>query len=122
MVDRRIRRDSPRPGGEVFLRMEQRACPVDSPKGFHCQVFGYSSIANNAHNPAVNTSLELPEQTLESFEVACAKRSRSSILGLYAFLLVVGVICFIFSFIASLPPVTNTPKAISLPKHQRNRR
>src|SRR6266852_1835323 len=70
MVERCIRRYPPRPGTEVPLRIEPCVSPIDSPKCFHRQVFGYRSVANNTHNPAVHLALELPEQSLESVEVA----------------------------------------------------
>src|SRR6266849_55415 len=70
MVERCIRRNPPGPGTEVPLRMEACVSPIDSPKCFHRQVFRYPSVADNTHNPAVNLALELPEQSLESFEVA----------------------------------------------------
>src|SRR6266852_5285170 len=70
MVERCIRCDPPGPGTEVPLRIEPCVSPIDSPKCFHRQILRYPSVANNTHNPAVNLALELPEQSLESFEVA----------------------------------------------------
>src|SRR6266568_264182 len=70
MVERCICCDPPGPGTEVPLRMEACVSPIDAPKCFHRQVFRYPSVANNTHNPAVRLALELPEQSLESFEVA----------------------------------------------------
>src|SRR6266849_6279963 len=70
MIERCIRRDPPSPGTEVPLRIKPCVSPIDSPKCFHRQVFRYPSVANNTHNPAANLALELPEQSLESFEVA----------------------------------------------------
>src|SRR5713226_4055021 len=71
MVERCIRRDPPGPSAKVPLRSEPCVSPIDTPKCFHRQVFRYPPVPDNTNDPAVHLALELPEQCLEGFEVAC---------------------------------------------------
>ena len=69
-IDGDIRGDSSGPGGEMPPRIETSVRPMNAPEGLDGEILGRGRIANDAHDPAVNLSLELPEQHLESLKVA----------------------------------------------------
>src|SRR5262249_29171714 len=70
MVERYIRRHSPRPSPEAARWVESRVSAIDSPERLHGQVLSYPRIPDNPNNPAVRLVLELSKQDLKCFEIA----------------------------------------------------
>ena len=81
MIERQVRGDPPRPGGEVSIRPKLLARPVDPPEGLHGQVLCHARVAHDAHDPGVDIALELPAQSLESIDLA-KRKSPQQIHGL----------------------------------------
>jgi hypothetical protein len=50
-----------------------RVCPMYPPEGLHCSVLRDSWIPHNPNDPAIHVTLKLPEQSLESVDVALCK-------------------------------------------------
>src|SRR5260370_777417 len=73
MVERQVGGDPPRPRGEVAVRSKLVARSVDSPEGFYGQILSDARIAHDTHNPGVDVALELPDQRLESIDLAMRK-------------------------------------------------
>src|SRR5580658_431143 len=73
MIPSCVGADATRPGPEIAVRLESRSILVDAPECFHSQILGDACVADDADNPGVNFPLMLPEQHLESFEVARRK-------------------------------------------------
>src|SRR5215469_11112559 len=73
MVERQVGGDAPRPGGEVAVRSKLVPCSVDSPEGFYGQILSDARIAHDTHDPGVDVALELPDQCLESIDIAKRK-------------------------------------------------
>ena len=70
VIERSVSGDAPRPRSEAARGIEARVGAMDTPEGFHREVFGSGWIADNVNNPAVNLTLMRAEQRLESVEVA----------------------------------------------------
>ena len=47
--------------------------PISAPKGLNREVFRHGSVADEPHDPAVDLTLELPEERLESFDFAVSE-------------------------------------------------
>ena len=75
MVERQVGGDPPRPSREVSVRPELLARPIDAPESLYGQILCDVRIAHDAHNPGVNVALELPDQCLESIDIAKRKSS-----------------------------------------------
>jgi len=73
VVDRQVGGDASRPGSEVACRPKALACSVDALQSFYRQVLGDTRIANDAHNPSVDVALVMPNQNLESIDLAICK-------------------------------------------------
>src|SRR5271166_6288943 len=73
MVDRQVGGDPSRPSREVSVRPELLARPIDAPESLYGQILCDARIAHDAHNPGVNVALELPDQRLESIDLAKRK-------------------------------------------------
>src|SRR5271166_6052874 len=81
MVERQVGGDPPCPSSEISVRPELLVRPVDAPESLYGQVLRDARIAHDAHNPGVNVALELPDQCLESIDVA-KRKSPEQIHGL----------------------------------------
>src|SRR5258708_136916 len=73
MVERQVGGDPPRPRGEVAARSKLVARSVDSPEGFYGQILSDARIAHDTHSPGADVALELPDQCLESIDLAMRK-------------------------------------------------
>jgi hypothetical protein len=73
MIQSCVGADSARPGSEIAVWFESGSIFVDAPECFHCQILSDAGIADDADNPGIDFLLVLPEQHLESFEVARRK-------------------------------------------------
>ena len=51
MVERQVGGDPSRPGGEVTVRPELVASPVDAPESLHRQILRNARVAHDAHDP-----------------------------------------------------------------------
>src|SRR5215472_17965465 len=73
MVARQVGPDPPRPSGKVSARAKLLTRPVDVPESLYGQLLRDAWIAHDAHNPGVNVALEMPDQRLESIDLAKRK-------------------------------------------------
>ena len=47
--------------------------PVGAPEGLHGEVLRYGRVTNDPQDPAMDVALELPEECLESLELAAGE-------------------------------------------------
>jgi hypothetical protein len=62
---------APKPRNSV--RPELLARPIDAPESLYGQILHDIRVAHDAHNPSVNVALGLPDQRLESIDIAKRK-------------------------------------------------
>src|SRR5271157_1747828 len=73
MIAPQVGGDPPCPTSEVSVRPELLVRSVDAPESLYGQILCDAGIAHNAHNPGVDVALELPDQHLESIDLAKRK-------------------------------------------------
>ena len=73
MVEREVGGNPSRPSCEVSIRPKLFPRPIGAPKGLNGQILRNAWITHDAHNPGVNVALELPNQDLESIDLAKRK-------------------------------------------------
>src|SRR5262249_617727 len=69
VTQRQIDGNSIRPCSKISLRIETRPRPIDSPERFHRQVLSSSRVPNNAHDPAIDSSLKLLKEDFEGIKI-----------------------------------------------------
>src|SRR5208337_1745559 len=71
MIDGRVRGDAPQPRATISHgRVEAGVGPVHAPESFQGQILGHRGVADDAHEPAVNFALVLPEKRFKGIHIA----------------------------------------------------
>src|SRR6059036_1769881 len=70
MIERHIRGNSPDPRAKASRRVEPGAPPICPPEGFDDDILSGTGVLEDPPDPAIDVSVELPEERFERIVVA----------------------------------------------------